>query len=62
MPFTWMLCIAEPPQYALVKPARPCFVAAYADDQRPPRNENSEQMLMILPLFCGIIFFAGLEA
>ena len=59
MPFTWMLCIASSSQYALVKPARPCFVAAYADDQRPPRNEKSEQMLMILPLRCGIILCAA---
>ena len=44
--------------YAFVSPERPAFIAAYAGEPSPPRKENSEQILMIRPLLCGIIYFA----
>ena len=37
----------------------PCFVAAYAGACWPPRNEKTEQMLMILPLRWGTIRWAA---
>ena len=44
---------------ALASPTNPALEAAYAGDCRPPRKENSDAMLMILPDRCAIIAVAA---
>src|SRR5690606_41887495 len=51
---TWIPDGPSSSAYARVNPTTPALLAAYAGDWRPPRKENREAMLTILPDPCGM--------